>query len=393
MGGPRVLRSTNGGELIELSLVMAVATVLVIRLVLQLSGYPQLGGNGLHIGHVLYGGLIMFLSLLLLFTVMNPAAPWLAAFAGGVGFGFFIDEVGKFISSDVDYFFEPAVAVIYVVFMVLFIGLARVRRWESAMTPSDALANALSLLRADASGGMDAETRDRVGALLDRTDPSNPLAAVLRDSVEQPARGRPPAPLALRRRARAPGRRVPARRARRHFETVVVIVAVAYFLTKLPLTIRVQVNDTGLDRDADNADFAHLAAAAGRDRQLGLRRHRAVAAEALAPPGLPLVPAGRADLDPGVRGLRLLLRPVRRPLEPGGRPAPVRRAQLHDRPGAGRGGRRRPGRAAGRGDAGGLGSTRCREDAGSASARRGPRAGQARARGRRCGRGGTPGRC
>jgi hypothetical protein len=51
----------------------------------------------------------MFLSLLLLFSVMNPAIPWLAAFAGGVGFGFFVDEVGKFISEDVNYFFEPAV--------------------------------------------------------------------------------------------------------------------------------------------------------------------------------------------------------------------------------------------------------------------------------------------
>ena len=243
MGGPRVLRSTNGGELIELSLVMAVATVLVIRLVLQLSGYPQLGGNGLHIGHVLYGGLIMFLSLLLLFTVMNPAAPWLAAFAGGVGFGFFIDEVGKFISSDVNYFFEPAVAVIYVVFMVLFIGLARVRRWESAMTPADALANALSLLRADASGGMDAETRDRVGALLDHTDPSNPLAAVLRDSVDTlpVAAPRRPSPYAVVRTRLADAYRRVVRR--RHFETVVVVVAVAYFLTKLPLTIRVQVDE------------------------------------------------------------------------------------------------------------------------------------------------------
>jgi hypothetical protein len=109
MGGLRILRSTNAAGMIELSLVCAVATVLIIRLILQIIGYPQLGGGGLHIGHVLYGGLIMFLSLLLLFSVMNPAIPWLAAFAGGVGFGFFVDEVGKFISEDVNYFFEPAV--------------------------------------------------------------------------------------------------------------------------------------------------------------------------------------------------------------------------------------------------------------------------------------------
>jgi hypothetical protein len=56
MGGLRILRSTNAAGMIELSLVCAVATVLIIRLILQIIGYPQLGGGGLHIGHVLYGG-------------------------------------------------------------------------------------------------------------------------------------------------------------------------------------------------------------------------------------------------------------------------------------------------------------------------------------------------
>jgi hypothetical protein len=257
MGG-RPLRNINAADLIELSLVVAVATVLVIRLILQLSGYPQLGGGGLHIGHVLYGGLIMFVSLMLLFTLANPAAPWFAAFAGGVGFGFFIDEVGKFISSDVDYFFEPAVAVIYTVFMIFFIALSRIRRWEGGLTPPDALANALSLLRAQASGGLDQETRDRVGALLARADPADPLVPPLRDAVDRlpvvPAGRRSPYAMA-RERLAAGYRRVVQRR---HFETVVVVVAVAYFLTKLPLTVRVQLDETGLDRESSSADFAHL---------------------------------------------------------------------------------------------------------------------------------------
>ena len=258
MGGLRILRSTNAAGMIELSLVSAVATVLIIRLILQLMGYPQLGGSGLHIGPVLYGGLIMFLSLLLLFSVMNPAIPWLAAFAGGVGFGFFIDEVGKFISKDVNYFFEPAVAVIYTVFMVLFIALARVRRWESAMTPQDALANALSLLRADPSGGMTAETRDRVEALLARSDPADPLVGVLRDHVDELTVTRE-----LRRSPYFVAREWLAARyrdlvERRHFGTVVVVVAVGYFLTKVPLTIRVQTDTTGIDHDASNGDFAHV---------------------------------------------------------------------------------------------------------------------------------------
>ena len=72
---PHPLRNAEAGELIEFCLVAAVATVLVIRLVLELSGYPQLGGGGLHIAHVLYGGLLMLVALLLLFSLMNAPVP------------------------------------------------------------------------------------------------------------------------------------------------------------------------------------------------------------------------------------------------------------------------------------------------------------------------------
>lgn len=36
-----------------------VVTVLVARAFLQAAGYPQLGGGGLHIAHVLWGGVLM----------------------------------------------------------------------------------------------------------------------------------------------------------------------------------------------------------------------------------------------------------------------------------------------------------------------------------------------
>ena len=55
MGGTRILRSTSPAGLIELSLVSAVATVLVIRLILELSGYPQLGGGGLQFDVGIHG--------------------------------------------------------------------------------------------------------------------------------------------------------------------------------------------------------------------------------------------------------------------------------------------------------------------------------------------------
>ena len=140
------LKSNDGADQIELTLVSAVATVLLIRGYLQLTGYPKVGNGELHIAHLLYGGLFMLLSIFLMLVLLNTGARWYAALLGGIGFGFFIDEIGKFISKDVNYFFKPAVAVMYAVFVVLFLALGALRRWRTASRPQDALANALSLL-------------------------------------------------------------------------------------------------------------------------------------------------------------------------------------------------------------------------------------------------------
>src|SRR6266511_1039509 len=101
-------RSLTLGELFELFFVAAIASLLLIRGALALSGFPQVGGGGLHIAHMLWG-------LLLLLGFVGRRALFVAALLSGIGFGTFIDELGKFITSDNDYFFRPAIAVVYVI--------------------------------------------------------------------------------------------------------------------------------------------------------------------------------------------------------------------------------------------------------------------------------------
>ena len=254
---PHPLKSNDGADQIELALVCAVATVLAIRGYLQLTGYPQVGNGELHIAHLLYGGMLMLLAIFLLLVLLNTGARWYAALLGGIGFGFFIDEVGKFISKDVNYFFKPAVAVMYAVFMVLFLSLGALRRWRTEPRTRDALANALTLLAGAAGKPLDVTTRTTVASLLDSADPEDPVVQGLRSGLAR-ERGavRYQAPAYARARARLEARYCRFILKRRS-QTIISWVGVIYLLSRLPVTIEVQVKDEGLDGRVASADTAH----------------------------------------------------------------------------------------------------------------------------------------
>ena len=66
---PRHLVRAADADLLDTFLVSAIATLIVIRIFLEATGYPQLGGGGLHIAHVLWGGLGMLAAIVLLLLI------------------------------------------------------------------------------------------------------------------------------------------------------------------------------------------------------------------------------------------------------------------------------------------------------------------------------------
>jgi hypothetical protein len=177
--GMRIPVRSAEPELLDNFLVSAVATVLVVRLFLEATGYPQLGGGGLHIAHVLWGGFLMLVAMVLLLGFLSTGTRHLAALIGGAGFGAFVDEVGKFVTSDNDYFFRPTPAVLYTLFVVLFLAVRQLRRYRG-LTPRECLVNAIEMSEQLVAGDLSALDRARALDLLSRADQTDALVPVLR---------------------------------------------------------------------------------------------------------------------------------------------------------------------------------------------------------------------
>lgn len=122
------VRRAGSREYVLLTMISFAVSVIATRLFLQLTGYPQVGGSTLHIAHVLWGGLLLFLASLLPLVFANRWVYRVTALLSGAGVGLFIDEVGKFITRTNDYFFPAAAPIIYGFFLMVVLVYLQVRR-------------------------------------------------------------------------------------------------------------------------------------------------------------------------------------------------------------------------------------------------------------------------
>jgi hypothetical protein len=156
LSGMRPLRSGDAGSALLVMAAAGAGTVIVTRWFLDVAGYPKIGGGGLHIAHVLFGGLLLTVALGLLLTHLGRPAKLTAAALGGAGFGLFIDEVGKFVTDPTDYFYHPAAGLIYLSFAILGVIVVRVHSSSATTSPEQRTAEAARLALQGITSGLTA---------------------------------------------------------------------------------------------------------------------------------------------------------------------------------------------------------------------------------------------
>jgi hypothetical protein len=154
------VRRDRGPRYLFLTIVAFAVTVMAVRVYLAMTGYPKIGGGGLHVAHMLWGGLLLIVAALLLQLFVGRRVLILSSIAAGIGVGLFIDEVGKFITESNDYFFAPAAPLIYGGVLLLVLVWLRVRRDDR---PSEDVATqgAIEAIRDLADGRLSEPDRDR----------------------------------------------------------------------------------------------------------------------------------------------------------------------------------------------------------------------------------------
>jgi len=180
------VRRDKAEQLVLVTVLSFGGSVMFTRIFLELTGYPQLGGGELHIAHVVWGGLFLFAATLLPIILANQWALYWSAAAGGIGFGLFVDEVGKFITQSNDYFYPPAAPIVYTLFLITTLVYIHIRRPKEA-SPREELYRVLQGLQELLDHDLDATERAALTKRLDsiRRQTDDPQLLKLAESLDQ----------------------------------------------------------------------------------------------------------------------------------------------------------------------------------------------------------------
>jgi len=176
-------RDFEAGDFIENFLVSAVFNVLFWRFYLSLAGWPKIIFGSFYIQHVLIGGMLMAIAMSILFVFLNREAKYLASWIGGAGFGIYIDEIGKYLTHDNNYFYQPAIAIIYVIIILIFLISRSIEKYFKPTTQEYAT-NALELAKNAIMHDLDTDGKQRALFLLKFTQKDDLVSHALEKALK-----------------------------------------------------------------------------------------------------------------------------------------------------------------------------------------------------------------
>ncbi|MGH2402252.1 MAG: hypothetical protein ACRDE6_06035, partial [Candidatus Limnocylindria bacterium] len=171
----RPVRREGAERYLLVTLVSFAATVILTRWFLTLTGFPQIGGGDLHIAHALWGGAALFAAAILPILLAGRFVYLTSALLAGIGIGLFIDEVGKFITAENDYFYPAAAPIIYATFLLAVLVWLRARRPHDP-DPRSQLLTALELLEETVESDLQRTERDKLRERLTSAAARGPRA-------------------------------------------------------------------------------------------------------------------------------------------------------------------------------------------------------------------------
>ena len=155
------MRREGAERYLFVTLVSFAATVIATRWFLSITGFPRIGGGDLHIAHALWGGVALFAAALLPILLAGRFVYHASSALAGVGIGLFIDEVGKLITAENDYFYPAAAPIIYATFLLAVLVWLRARSPHDP-DPRSQLLTALELFEESVEGDLQRDERDRL---------------------------------------------------------------------------------------------------------------------------------------------------------------------------------------------------------------------------------------
>lgn len=222
----RIVRNVEFSQLFDDFFISAITTILVIRFYLKITGYPQIATSDLHISHLVPGSLLMLAAIIILLAAVNRAARNFAAVVGGVGFGLVLDEIGKFVTKDYNYFFHATPGLIYLTFIVLYL----IVRYSAGrrLTQDDYMANVLDLIKDAAIKDLDQREYEHAKELLSHVSPRHVLYGPTKQMLENVRPKAVSQPSLLERLLDQLDRPLRALSRQAFFSTLIISIAVVY---------------------------------------------------------------------------------------------------------------------------------------------------------------------